>query len=128
MRTFAGTMSGLLVALALAACNYGSGTGFIQLKAVPGSAVPGSAVAQPALYLDSEKLEPLTRGEAVLTRKAGSTKLQMESGGQFTLLCDILVRRNRITTVTLSVGERTPRCHCRTSADQGSRTPRTCIG
>src|SRR5215216_5901212 len=89
VRTFAATVTSLVVALALAACNH-EGTGFIQLKTAP-----VSTVAQPALYLDSEKLEPLKKGEAVLTRKVGSTKLQIEgSGGQLTLLCDILVRKN----------------------------------
>ena len=124
MRTFAGMVTSLSVGLALAACNQQGGTGFIQLKTVP-----VATVAPPALFLDSEKLEPLKKGEAVLTRKVGSTKLQIEgAGGQFTLLCDILVKRNRITTVTLSVAERPPRCQCRIGADQGSRTTRTCIG
>jgi hypothetical protein len=37
-------------------------------------------------------------------------------------LCDIEVRKNRITTVTVSVLERPPHCQCRFSGGNGDRT------
>jgi len=112
-----------LIALALAGCQPKDGEGFVQIKTVP-----VSAISQPALYLDSVKLEPLKKGEAVLSRKSGTTKLQAESlGGQLTPLCDIVVRKNRITTVTISIVERPPRCQCTHSATPGAPN-RTCIG
>jgi hypothetical protein len=115
--------SAWLLAAALAACNP-AGDGFVQIRTVP-----VSAVTQPALYLDAVKLEPLKKGEAVLTRKAGTTKLQAEgAGGQLTLLCEIVVKKNRITTVTVSIVERPPRCQCSHSAGQGPPANRTCIG
>jgi len=107
----------------LTACNMETGTGFVQIKTVP-----VSSVSQPAFYFDSTKLEPLRHGEAVLTRKVGTTKLQAEAaGGQLAPLCNIVVKKNRITTVTVSIAERPPRCQCTNSA-QGSGTPRTCVG
>jgi hypothetical protein len=107
--------------LALAACN--GENGFIQIRTVP-----TSAVAQLPLYLDSEKLEPLKKGEAVVTRRIGTAKLQTDAaGGHLAVLCEIAVKKNRITTVTISVAERPPRCQCRTSADQASRSIRMCI-
>jgi hypothetical protein len=115
--------AGLLVS-ALAACIPEGGTGFVQIKTVP-----ASSVSQPSLYLDSVKLEPLKKGAAVLSRKAGTSKLQAEvAGGQLALLCDIVVKKNRITTVTISTVERPPRCQCTHNANQGSQANRTCIG
>jgi hypothetical protein len=112
--------AGLLV-LTLASCREG-GSGFVQIKTVP-----VSALSQPALYFDSVKLEPLRKGEAVLIRRSGTTKLQTDgAGGQLTVLCDIVVKKNRITTVTISVAERPPRCQCGNSA--GQATNRTCVG
>jgi hypothetical protein len=111
-----------LLALALAGCNGESG--FVQIKTVP-----ASAVSQPPLYFDAVKLDPPKKGEAVLTRKAGTTKLQAEGpGGQLTLLCEIVVKKNRITTVTVSVLERPPRCQCANSAPQAAPAQRMCIG
>jgi hypothetical protein len=114
----------LLPLLALAACNLDSGTGFVEIKTVP-----VSSVAQPALYFDSTKLEPVRNGAAVLTRKVGTTKLQAEgAGGQLALLCNVVVKKNRITTITVSVAERPPRCRCSNSHDSAAASPRTCLG
>jgi len=115
--------AGLLVS-ALAGCIPEGDSGFVQIKTVP-----VSAVTQPSLYLDSVKLEPLKKGEAVLSRKTGTTKLQAEgAGGQLSLLCDIVVKKNRITTVTVSIVERPPRCQCSHNASQTPQANRTCIG
>ena len=113
----------MLPLFALTACTE-TGNGFVQIKTVP-----VSSISQPALYFDTTKLEPLRNGEAVLTRKVGTTKLQTEAaGGQLALLCNIVVKKNRITTITVSVAERPPRCQCANSAGKARRTPRTCVG
>ena len=44
-------------------------------------------------------------------------------GGHLAYLCDIVVKKNRITTVTVSVLERPPRCQCR----NGSGTDKACV-
>jgi hypothetical protein len=112
-----------VVFLALVACTE-TGSGFVQIKTVP-----VSAISQPALYFDTAKLEPVRNGEAVLTRKVGTVKLQAEgAGGQLALLCNIVVKKNRITTITVSIAERPPRCQCANSAGQAAGTPRTCVG
>ena len=114
--------AGLLL-FELTACTE-TGTGFVQIKTVP-----VSSITQPALYFDTTKLDPLRHGEAVLTRKVGTTKLQTEgTGGQLALLCNIVVKKNRITTITVSIAERPPRCQCTNSAAQSATTPRTCVG
>jgi len=106
----------------LAACTP-KDVGFVEIKTFP--------VATPAtmLYLDSVKLEPLKSGSAVLRQQVGTAKLAVEAGGgQMALLCDIVVRKNRITTVTISLLERPPRCQCRNTAVVEPPAVRSCIG
>jgi hypothetical protein len=115
MRTLALAAAGL--ALALAGCDPKPDVGYVEIKTVPAT----TNVAQPALYLDTVKVEPIKKGAAVLTQRVGTTKLATDgSGGQLTL-CEIVVKKNRITTVTISVHERPPRCQCR-NAGGGNRT------
>jgi hypothetical protein len=97
----------LAAVLALAGCEIGD-VGYVEIRAVP-----SSALAQPALYLDSDRLEPLKGGVAVLRHRVGITKLRIEgAGGELNVLCNVSVKKNRITTVTLSVLSRPPRCQC----------------
>jgi hypothetical protein len=116
------TLAALLLSV-LAACKPQDGSGFIQVKTVP-----ASVITPPSLYLDSEKIAQLKKGETILSRKLGTSKLQVEGpGGHMFPLCDIVVKKNRITTVTVSILERPPRCQCTHSA-AGSQTGRACIG
>jgi hypothetical protein len=96
--------------------------GYVELKTVPGS-------ARPVLYIDGERVEPPRDGVAVLRQAVGARKLQSGSGpGQFSVLCEIVVRKDRITTVTVSVLERPPRCMCARPSGQDAQGRRTCIG
>ena len=116
----AGAMLGMF---ALAACNLERDMGFVEIKTVP-----VAAAAPTPLYLDSEKLDPVRKGSAVLRQRVGTAKLQIEgSTGQLALICDLVVKKNRITTVTISVLERPPRCQCRNNAGADRASSRTCI-
>ena len=58
--------------LALAACEQGGATGYVELRTVPGTArVP--------LYLDAEKIEA-KQGVTVLRQPVGTSKLQVDGG------------------------------------------------
>ena len=118
-----GLVAASLAMFALAACNLESDMGFIEIKTVP------VATGTPSpLYLNSEKLEPLRKGSAVLRQRVGTAKLQTEgSTGHLALICDLIVKKNRITTVTISVLERPPRCQCRNNAGTDRASNRTCI-
>jgi hypothetical protein len=117
MRAFTGASAAAGIALALAGCQPTGDVGYVELKTVPVS----TAVAQPSFYLDAVKLEPLKKGTALLRQRVGTSKLGIDGvGGQVTL-CEIVVKKNRITTVTVSVLERPLRCQCR-YAGGGSRT------
>jgi hypothetical protein len=112
----------VLVLLALAACTP-TDVGYVEIKTVP--------VATPTatFYLDSVKLEPPKNGTAVLRQRVGTAKLATPAGGgQMAVLCDIVVRKNRITTVTISLLERPPRCQCRNTAVGDGQAVRSCIG
>jgi hypothetical protein len=103
--------SALLVGAAVIAWRPAADVGYVEIKTVP---VP--AVTQTALYLDAGKIAPIKKGSAILRLPIGTLKLQADGGtGSLAPLCDIVVKRNRITTVTVSILERPPRCQCRNS-------------
>ena len=120
MWPLAGRLLGGMLVLGLAACNPNGGVGYVEIKTVP-------ATSAPALYLDTAKLEPVRNGTAVLRQKVGTSKLQVDGeGGQLALLCNIVVQKNRITSVTVSSSSRPPRCQC---VRNGPDAPpnRTCV-
>ncbi len=97
-----------------------SDVGYVEIKTVP-----VAPVTQTALYIDSNKLAPIKQGSAILQQRVGTLRLQADGlAGSLAPLCDIVVKRNRITTVTISVLERPPRCQCRFS---GSDPVRACV-
>ncbi len=112
--------SALIVGAAIAACRPTGDVGYVQIKTVP-----VAPVTQTALYIDSAKLAPIRKGGAILRQPTGTLKLQADgSAGSLAPLCDIVVKRNRITTVTISVLERPPRCQCRFG---GSDAAHACV-
>jgi len=110
MRRLLGLTAGaLIVGAAIAACRPTGDVGYVEIKTVP-----VAQVTQTALYIDAAKLAPIKKGGAILRQPTGTLKLQADGvAGSLAPLCDIVVKRNRITTVTISVLERPPRCQCR---------------
>jgi hypothetical protein len=103
--------------LLLAGCNISGDTGYVEIKTVP-----VNASRMPPLYLDMVKLAPVQKGTAVLKQRIGTAKLSAEGVGGQVVLCEVAVRKNRITTVTLSILERPPRCQCRNTGPN-----KTCV-
>jgi hypothetical protein len=100
------TMLAAGMALALSACNVNNSVGYVEIRLVP------STIATP-LYLDTTRLEPIRNGLAVLRQKVGTAKLQVDADGPgAALLCNVVVQKNRITSVTISVSNRQLRCQC----------------
>ena len=97
------------VALVLAACQPTGDVGYVEIRTVPLL----SNVTGPTLYLDTFKVEPPKKGNTVLAQRVGTVKLATDGAGGQLLLCEIAVKKNRLTTVTISVLERPPRCQCR---------------
>jgi hypothetical protein len=112
--------SAIIVGAVIVACRPGGDVGYVEIKTVP-----AAPVAQTALYLDSAKLSPIRKGSAILRQHVGTLKLQADgAAGSLNQLCEIVVKKNRITSVTVSVLERPPRCQCRYG---GTDTARTCV-
>ena len=113
----------LVLASLLASCNLDSGAGYVEIKAIPPSATL-------PLYLDDAKLDPIRNGTAVLREKVGTAKLQIDvdGSGRMALLCSIEVKKNRITSVTVSIMSRQPRCLCGRTNPSDTGPNRMCIG
>jgi hypothetical protein len=92
-------------ALTLAACQPLGEAGYVEIRMAPSS-------SSLALHLDATKIPPVKNGISVLRQRVGTAKLQVAGAGQMLLLCDVVVKKNRITTVTVSALERPPRCQC----------------
>ena len=113
-------VSVLIVGAAISAWRPAADVGYVEIKTVP-----VAPVTQTALYIDSAKLAPIKKGTAILRQPIGTLKLQADGvAGSLAPLCDIVVKRNRITTVTVSVLERPPRCQCRNS---GTDAAHACV-
>jgi len=114
---------GSLAGLALAGCNPSGDVGYVEIKTVP--------IAQTTttgLYLDATKVAPIRQGSAVLRQPVGTLKLQVDGlGGQPAMICSVEVKKNRITTVTVSVLERPPRCQCRFGGTGHAGPAQTCV-
>jgi hypothetical protein len=119
-RAFGLLGSAAVVAAVIAACRPTGDAGYVEIKTVP-----VAPVTQTALYIDSTKLSPIKQGTAILRERVGTLKLQADgAAGSLAPLCDIVVKKNRITSVTVSVLERPPRCLCRYS---GSDAAHACV-
>ena len=104
-------VSAMIVGAAIAACRPTSDVGYVEIKTVP-----VAPLTQTALFIDSTQIAPIKKGSAILREGVGTRKLQADGGsGALAPLCDIVVKKNRITTVTISILERPPRCQCRFS-------------
>jgi hypothetical protein len=110
---------GAVALLALAGCGRDGNTGYVEIKTVPASA------RAPSLYIDADKVDALKSGTTVLRQPVGTAKLQVDGESGKLTLCQVVVRKNRITTVTVSSLDRPPRCQC---GRTGTGDARTCIG
>lgn len=112
-----------LAVVAVAACKFESSTGYVEIRTVP-----VTPPAHMALFLDSVRLEPLKKGSAVLRQGVGTHKLGFGTSGEPTTLCELVVRKDRITTVTVSMLDRPPRCQCRSSTGTDAASNKSCSG
>jgi hypothetical protein len=114
--------SAAIVGLAIAVWRIREETGYVEIKTVP-----VAPLTQASIYLNSARLAPIRQGSALLRKQVGTLTLSVDLFGVSRVpVCDIVIRPNRITTVTLSVLERPPRCICRFTRT-GDANDRTCI-
>ena len=113
--------SACIVVGAIVALRGSGDVGYVQINTVP-----IAPLTQTALYLDASKLDPIRQGTTLLRKRVGTLKLQAANfDGALMQLCDIEVKPDRITTVTVSVLDRPPRCQCRFGGSGGNN--RMCV-
>ncbi|MTW15082.1 hypothetical protein GJ689_02550 [Rhodoplanes serenus] len=119
--------AGAAAALALggiAACKLdGGGTGYVEIRTVPVTPPPSMT-----LFLGGAKLDPFKKGSAVLRQSVGTHKLGVATSGDPIPLCELVVKKDRITTVTVSLLERPPRCQCRATSGTDAASNKRCEG
>jgi hypothetical protein len=114
--------SAAIVGAAIVAWRPSGDVGYVQINTVP-----VTTVSQAPLYFDTVRLAPVRNGTALLRQSVGTLTLRGEVyGNNLVPLCQIEVRKDRITTITVSVLERPPRCVCRLNAG-GDTTNRMCV-
>jgi hypothetical protein len=122
VRTFGLLASAAVVVAAIVACRPSGNVGYVEIKTVP-----LAPLTQTALYLDSDKLGPIKKGSVVLRKPVGTLDLDADGfAGSLTHLCKIVVAKDRITTVTISVLERPPRCQCQYTGTE-AETAHACV-
>jgi hypothetical protein len=123
MRHAVGMLAGMAgLSVVIAACNPFGEIGYVQINTVP-----MAPITQSALYLDTTKLDPIRQGNALLRQPVGTLTLAADTfGGAQAPLCNIVVKKDRITTVTISVLERPPRCVCKFTKS-GDAADHTCV-
>jgi hypothetical protein len=110
-----------VVGAVIVACRPSGDAGYVEIKTVP------AMTMRTALYLDSVKLAPIKNGSAILRQSVGTLQLQADGfGGTMAPLCSIVIAKDRITTVTISVLERPPRCQCRFTSHNAA-TAQACV-
>ena len=103
----------ITAAVALAACKPTGDVGYLEIKTVP-----VAPLTRTALYVGSTRIPLVRQGTALLRQHVGTVTLQTDGlAGGLAPLCDIVVVKDRVTTVTVSVLDRPPRCQCRFSGD-----------
>jgi hypothetical protein len=122
-RVFGILATAAVVGAVIVACRPSSEVGYVEIKTVP-----VTPLASAALYLDSTKLEPIKKGSTVLRQPVGTLKLQVDGfAGTMADLCSIVVRKDRITSITISVLDRPPRCQCRYNSADASSPEHACV-
>ncbi len=123
MRLLAALWLGASIVLGLSSCSFDNGAGYVEIKSAP------ALSAFFPLYLNSVRLAPMRNGNALLRQKVGMSKLQTEGdGGYLAVLCNVDVKKNRITSITVSSVGRQPRCQCGRPGGTDAAGNRICIG
>ena len=115
-------VSAAIVGVAVVVWKPSSDVGYVQINTVP-----VNAIAQAQLYFDTVRLAPVKNGTALLRQSTGTLMLRTDGFGNNLLpLCSIEVKKDRITTITVSVLDRPPRCQCRFNSG-GDTTNHVCV-
>ena len=116
------SVSAAIVGAAIVAWKPSGDVGYVQINTMP-----VAPMTQAQLYFDTVRLAPVKNGTALLRQSTGTLMLRTDGfGNSLVPLCQIEVKKDRITTITVSVLERPPRCQCRFNSG-GDTTNHICV-
>jgi len=96
----------LLWMLALAGCDKGE-TGYVQLRVQP-----ANAAASLTLYLDGDRLDFSHSPTVTLRLKTGRLALTGVASNWAPAICKIVVRKDRISALTVVAAQNSTKCVC----------------
>jgi len=101
-------------------CDNGE-TGYVQLRVLPANAATATT-----LYLDGVKLD-FSRGTTVtLQSKTGRLALKGMDSSWAPILCNIVVRKDRISALTVMGAQNPPKCVCEIRATESDANAVVC--
>ena len=113
-------MSVFLAGITLAACEN-KDTGHVQLQLLP-----PSATTTATLYLDGKKLD-FSRGSNTIMRfSIGRISLKAIDSVFSSSICTVVVRKNRLSILTVMATENPPRCICQIRAPDSTPSELVC--
>jgi len=113
-------LGAVLAALFLGGCDA-QDTGYVQVQLGR-----TGMFGPPALYLDGTKLD-FSRGPNVVMRfRTGRVALKTSDSAFSPAICRIVVRKNRITVLSVAATENPPRCLCQIRAAGSTPTETVC--
>ena len=116
-KTIALFVGGLIVVMT--GCDNGE-TGYVQLRVMP-----ANAAVSTALYLEGVRLD-FSRGPTVtLQFKTGRLALTAMASTWAPALCNIVVRKDRISALTVMAAPTPPKCVCEIRATESDAKPVT---
>jgi hypothetical protein len=117
-KTIALIVAGLIVVMT--GCDNGE-TGYVQLRVMPANATVATA-----LYLEGVRLD-FSRGPTVtLQFKTGRLALTAIGSTRAPTLCNIVVRKDRISALTVVAGQTPPKCVCEIRATESDANAVVC--
>lgn len=108
----------LLIGLALVCCFDGE-SGYVTIRLM------SMISPQDAIYLDSAEISGL--GDRVIHQKVGTISLSGGGGWFRVTYCDLQVRKDRITIVTIRIVNSEPRCECEIRAPGSTLNKPICM-
>lgn len=116
-------LGALATALSLAGCDA-QDTGYVQVQLAQ-PARPGGIGAAP-LFLHGAKLD-FSRGQAVVMQfRTGRVALKTSDSTWSPAICRIVVRKNRISVLSVAATENPPRCICQIRAPDSTPSESVC--
>ena len=121
MRPIGRLCFGAIAALLLLGGCDAQDTGYVQIQL----ARPGPAGAPP-LFLDGARLDFARAPHVVMQFRTGRISLKTSDSAWSPAICRVVVRKNRISVLSVAAAETPPRCLCQIRAAESTPAETVC--